>query len=170
MPPRIADELEEVFSLRVIAEAAGIRRTVPTLRGWEARRLVDFADDVDRHSGRHAAGSLARADTAFHLALVAGGGVRVRTLAEELAGCAENHRHAHRPSTEARNASLREHRQILASALEQDSEECVRRTVDHHLRTVTELVAEIDPGHVLDRLRIAAEQATGTRISALDAA
>jgi DNA-binding GntR family transcriptional regulator len=169
VPPRTADELEEVFSLRVLVEAAGIRRTVPTLQGRQARRLVELTYAMDRCLKRSDTASLAKADRAFHLGLVVGGGLRLRTLAEELAGCAEDHLRTQRGGAEAVEATLREHRRILGSALDQDVEECVQRTVDHHVRAVMELVTAIEPGHALHRVRIAALQATGIRITALDA-
>jgi DNA-binding GntR family transcriptional regulator len=151
-------------------EAVGIRSTVPNLGGRESRLLVELLDGMERQAGRSEPASLARADRAFHLGLVSGGSLRVRRLAEELAGSVEAHSRAHFADAAAREASLREHRQILASVLERDTEECVTHVVAHHLRAVTALVAEISPGHPLDRVRIAALQATGHHVSALDVA
>jgi hypothetical protein len=39
----------------------------------------------------------------------------------------------------------------------------------HHLRTVSELICELDLGHPLERVRIAVAQITSDGISALDA-
>jgi DNA-binding GntR family transcriptional regulator len=136
----------------------------------QAGLLAQLADDMEFHAGRCDPRTLAQADRAFHLGMVACAGPRVRALAEELAARAEGHCLRHLSRAQAAAASSREHRQILASALEQDAEECVLRVVDHHLRTVTDLVAEIAPRHPLERVRIAALQATGHEISALDAA
>jgi DNA-binding GntR family transcriptional regulator len=165
----LGDELDDLFSLRLVVEATGILLTVPTLDGSEAGLLLDLVDDMDRYAGRRDHRSLAVADRAFHLGLVAGGGVRMRSLAEDLAHRAERHCQVHLSRGRGRRASLREHRQILARALEQDVEGCVQGVAEHHLRTVSELINELDPGHPLERVRIAALQITGHQISALDA-
>jgi DNA-binding GntR family transcriptional regulator len=157
----LGDELDDLYSLRLVVEATGIELTLPTLDGSEARRLVDLADDMDRYSSQREARALALADRAFHLGLIAGGGLRVSSLAEDLAHRAEPHCRTQLSRAEARRAALREHRRILAHALEQDVEGCVRAVAEHHLRTVSELIAKIDPGHPLERVRIAALQIIG---------
>jgi DNA-binding GntR family transcriptional regulator len=166
----IGDDLDDLYSLRLLVEATGIRLTVPTVGGPQARTLCDLAEQMDRCSRHIDPRSLALADRAFHLALVAGGGPRIRSLAEDLAHHTEALDRTHLAHPEARRAALREHRSILACALEQDADGCAQAIADHHLRTVSEIAAELGPGHGLERVRIAAAQVTNPRISALHAA
>jgi DNA-binding GntR family transcriptional regulator len=154
---RIADlsvvDLEDLYALRVIVEAAAVRMTVGALSTDQVADLHALLAKMDHYGAQEDFDRFEAPHRAFHALLVCNGGARVRRLAEELSDHTERYRRAYLAVSDASRA---EHQAILSSAVAGDAEACAQHVISHYSRTVQTLAKKIDGGHRLDRF-LAAE-------------
>jgi DNA-binding GntR family transcriptional regulator len=158
------DEIEQLGVMRVTLEAAAVRLTVPdltnadhaTLEGLyaETLRLAEVGEWMDfEHAHRR-----------FHALLTRGAGPMHAEQLSRLWEQASRYRRAfdHLASVDGRDILSRdEHRAILDAAEVYDAEATAQLVAAHHARAVREIGAQLEPGHVMDRLAIALDIETG---------
>lgn len=156
------EDLEGLYTLRIVHEAVAVRITVPTLTVddvGELRALVTKMDffaetqDYARYSEPH---------RKFHALLVSGQGDRATALSAQLFDHCERYRHAYATSgTRSYEMSAREHHAILEAAIARDPARCAHALVGHYARTVAGVVAHLEPNAALPKVEFACAVALG---------
>lgn len=145
------DDFDQIYAMRIALEPVGIAATVPRL---DAQGRSDLATHVTAMDDAIEALDLKRFRSehrAFHLALTAGTGSRMRKALADLWDHSERYRLTYlqhdysepdSASTERLRTSQVEHRVILAAALDADVSACADAIVAHLQRTVDGVFAE----------------------------
>jgi DNA-binding GntR family transcriptional regulator len=157
-----AEDLEGLYALRIVHEAAMVRITIPDLSPedvGELRALMvkmeHFAgeEDFDRYSVPH---------RAFHTLLVAGHGARALALSSVFFDHSARYVRAYAVSGPGRyDLADQEHRAILEGAVDRDASRCAREIVAHYVRTAAGVIEQLDPEAELPRLQVATAIALG---------
>lgn len=165
--PFSAEDMEELYALRITVEALGVRLTVPQLREEELAtldgRLAQMAffaerEDYERYSVPH---------REFHAGLVAKSGVRIVTLLAQLSDHTERYRRLH--TTRAPHAweqGARDHRAILDAAIAGDADTAAVRLAEHLSHTALDNLALLEAGSepvALERALDAIRASSGKR-------
>ena len=150
------EDLESLYALRIINEAAIVRNTIPALTPddiGELRAVIAKMDhfaseeDFDRYSVPH---------RAFHALLIAGQGDRAAALASQLFDHSERYRRAYVLSgPRPYDLPGQEHHAILKAAAERDGAGCARELTAHYARTAAGVIEQLDPGAELPRVKFA---------------
>jgi DNA-binding GntR family transcriptional regulator len=147
--PLSLDDLEQIYGMRVVLEAAAIRASVPRmtpediadLQGHLAR-MEHFADrgDYDRWEVPH---------QAFHTALIAHAGQRFRATLSELLDHGARYRQYYSVSQPALGVqAAQEHRAVFNAVAARDAAASARSLVVHLSRTAYGVMNLVRPGHV----------------------
>jgi DNA-binding GntR family transcriptional regulator len=147
-----ADDFEELSIARLALEAVAIRITVPTLTSADFAELEGNMAQMEHYQKVNDQAGVRGPHRAFHAALVAGAGPRVRTEIAELADHAERYRVRFGAfgSWDDRRA---EHRAIVDAAAAGDPDLAADRLAEHYVQTVPLVFDALDPDHDLSRLR-----------------
>jgi DNA-binding GntR family transcriptional regulator len=153
------EDLEDLYSLRLIFEASALRVTIPALSPEQAAELGGLAAKMDHYGARRDFERFEVPHRAFHALLVSRAGARTRRLTEVLSDHAERYRRVYLSRPVAYEVSREDHMTMLQSALDGEVDECVRQMVAHYMRTATGVAKQLDPDHRLGRLDIARQMA-----------
>ena len=154
-PFSLAD-LEELYALRIVNEALGIRLTVPAMTADDDAFLADslgqmahFANEreLDVWEGHH---------REFHRRLVCGAGPRPLRLLAELSDHSERYRRLYVSQDPlAWAAGAAEHESIVAACAERDAPLAAERLARHLSRTALSVLTRVAPEHEPARVRAA---------------
>jgi DNA-binding GntR family transcriptional regulator len=164
--PFSPEDLEELYALRIVNEALGIRASVPHLTDED---LSDLHDDLERME------ALAGADVTawegvhrhFHHVLIAYAGTRLVRLTTQLSDHAERYRlvyFAQGPRIWSHGDA--EHREIVAASEAGDPPEAAAALARHLARTASSVLMQVAPDHEPSLVRNAVRAASNTESSA----
>jgi DNA-binding GntR family transcriptional regulator len=140
-------DLEQLYALRVMEEAVGIRLTVPRLSESELTLLDDLLDEMDVRAGGDFELWEATHER-FHRLLVSHAGTRIVHSISRLADHAQRYRRyllERAPISYAIGAE--EHRAIVRACHARDAQLAGELLARHLGRTALSFVSLIDPGH-----------------------
>jgi DNA-binding GntR family transcriptional regulator len=152
------DDLEDVYVLRLLIEAAGVRMTIDSLYPEQAAELDGLLAKMSHYIDRRDFERFEAPHRAFHQLLISGATPRMRRLAEQLSDHAERYRRVY--LSQARVSAQTEHAELSEAAFRHDTDACARLLTAHHVRTFRAIAALLDPGHRPDRLESAETLAT----------
>lgn len=151
-----SDDLQGLYAVRTIHEAAAVRVTVPRLDPeeiGELRALVAKLDhfaseqDYDRYTVPH---------RQFHALLISRQGARAAAWSTQLFDHSERYRRAYMISTpHSFEKPMHEHHAVLAAAVDRDGSRCARELVFHYLRAADSVLKQLDPQADLTQLQSA---------------
>jgi DNA-binding GntR family transcriptional regulator len=155
----IAD-VEELYVMRIALEAIGMADTIPVLSPEQHGELEGLMATMTHFASRRDFPRVDPPHRRFHAMLVSAGGSRLTRSVSQLADHAERYRRAYRTWSPAPwEISMEEHRGILDAAINRDVESAIDRLTKHYLRTAGEVIRELDPEYVPERLLKHAENA-----------
>lgn len=153
-----ASDAEELYVMRVSLEAVAIRITVPRLASADLAELEGLLAQMAHYMQARDSIGFRKPHREFHLLLVSGSGARCVGTIGQLFDHAERYRIAFGATTPAALEERRiEHRGIVDAVAAGDADRAVCLLVAHYLHTAELIVAGLDPGHDLARLRTAIE-------------
>lgn len=159
--PISVEDLEELFTLRVVNEAVGIRLTVPTLTASDIAELRGLIEEMDRIAELRDRERWEIPHREFHRRLVRGFGARPARLIEELADHSERYRRAHLESgPRAWTVGPAEHSLIVDACAAGDAQEAAMLLVRHISRTALFVLTQMAPEHEPSKLRMALRTVT----------
>jgi DNA-binding GntR family transcriptional regulator len=159
--PLSPGDLEQLYALRIVNEAFGIRMTVPYLTEEELASLrADIAEmtllagsDVGRWEATH---------RRFHHTLIAYSGTRIVRLIDQLYDHAERYRLAYvAQGPRAWSQGEAEHREILAACEARDPAQAAAALARHLARTASSVLMQVAPDHDPGLVRGAVRAASG---------
>lgn len=153
-----ASDAEELYVMRIALEAVAIRITTPRLVSANLAELEGLLAQMAHYMQAGDTIGFRKPHRAFHLMLVSGSGERGTETIGQLFDHAERYRLAFGANTPAVSAERRvEHRSIVDAVSAGDADLAARLLVAHYLHTAELILAGLDPGHDLARLRTAIE-------------
>lgn len=142
------DDLEEIYTMRILMEGFAISRTVTSLTADDLDELADVyermtaaahAQDYDVWAGPH---------RRFHQLLVGRAGDRLAETAERLSAHAERYRYAYTTQVPLGWANgLREHEAVYTATLARDADSARGALCRHYARVALSSIALIDACH-----------------------
>lgn len=157
-----AEDIEEVYVLRLLIETAAIGMTVPELEPEEVAELWGLLAQISHYVDHHDFERVEIPHRAFHMALVAKSGARTVRQIEQLSDHAERYRRIYLSLEKSSfETSTEEHLTLYEAAVAGDGAEAVRRLAAHYARTATSLIKRFDPEYSPDRLEAARVMAEG---------
>lgn len=154
-PLSIAD-LEQLYTLRIVNEALGVRLTVPTMTPADTDGLRDLLAEMDRLAEERDPDRWEVPHREFHRRLVSGAGARPVRLLEELSDHSERYRRAYLDSgPRAWSTGPTEHAAILDACARGDAVEAAALLGRHLSRTALTVLMQIAPEHDPREIRIA---------------
>lgn len=144
--PLSLDDLEQLYALRIVNEALGIRLTVPQLTEQELARLDELLATMERLA---ADGDVERWEAPhreFHMLLVAGAGARPCRLIEELAQHSERYRRVYvTQEPRAWSYGAAEHVAIVDACRARDAVAAAEQLARHLSRTALTVIMLVSP-------------------------
>lgn len=146
--PLSASDLEQLYAMRIQLEALGVRLTVPRLGNGDLARLEEYLARMDGFAMAEDYEGWESPHRAFHAALVAHGGDRLKDMISQLYDHAERYRRAFMLETSrAWDKSMAEHREIFEVCREGDPVAASERLARHYSVTALSLSAAMAPEH-----------------------
>jgi DNA-binding GntR family transcriptional regulator len=164
-PFSLAD-LEELYALRIVNEALGIRLSVPRMTSDDDGALDRALELMDRSANESELDVWEGHHRAFHRRLVIHAGARQRRLLEELSDHSERYRRlyvTHDPRAWAAGAA--EHEAIVEACHARDVPLASTRLARHLSRTALSVLTTVAPEHEPATVRSALRSASGTDAS-----
>lgn len=156
----IAD-MEDLYCARIPLEALALRLTVRTLDDAGRAELEGLYAQMAFFAAREDYEGFTVHHRAFHGALAAGAGERVRTMIAELQDHGERYRATYTLAIpRAWDAGQREHRAILDAVNSGDADHAAALLADHLSHTVLGVIAGYEPDHDPQSLRLAVRAAS----------
>lgn len=150
-----AEDVEQLYSMRIALEAMAVRVTVPEFSTAEIAELEGLLAQMDHYMRRQDSAGLRNPHRAFHACLVAGAGERTATTISLLFDHAERYRVAFAGSDQHRwDERQAEHRAIVDAAMTGDADLTVQRLLSHYLATSKRVFNGLDPDYQPKRLRV----------------
>jgi DNA-binding GntR family transcriptional regulator len=150
-----AEDVEQLYSMRIALEAMAVRVTVPELGSAEIAELEGLLAQMEHYMRRQDSTGLRNPHRAFHACLVAGAGERTATTISLLFDHAERYRVAFAGSDQHRwDERQAEHRAIIDAAMTGDADLTVHRLLTHYLATSARVFNGLDPDYDPHRLRV----------------
>jgi DNA-binding GntR family transcriptional regulator len=150
-----AEDVEQLYSMRIALEAMAVRVTVPEFGSAEVAELEGLLAQMDHYMRRQDSAGLRNPHRAFHACLVAGAGERTATTISLLFDHAERYRVAFAGSDQHRwDERQAEHRAIAGAAASGDPDLTVHRLIAHYLQTSARVFNGLDPSYEPKRLRV----------------
>jgi DNA-binding GntR family transcriptional regulator len=150
-----AEDVEQLYSMRIALEAMAVRVTVPEFSSAEIAELEGLLAQMDHYMRRQDSAGLRNPHRAFHACLVAGAGARTATTISLLFDHAERYRVAFAGSDQHRwDERQAEHRAIVDAAMTGDADLTVHRLLSHYLATSARVFNGLDPAYDPSRLRV----------------
>jgi DNA-binding GntR family transcriptional regulator len=150
-----AEDVEQLYSMRIALEAMAVRVTVPEFGSAEVAELEGLLAQMDHYMRRQDSAGLRNPHRAFHACLVAGAGERTATTISLLFDHAERYRVAFAGSDQHRwDERQAEHRAIADAAASGDPDLTVHRLIAHYLQTSARVFNGLDSDYDPRRLRV----------------
>jgi DNA-binding GntR family transcriptional regulator len=150
-----AEDVEQLYSMRIALEAMAVRVTVPEFGSAEVAELEGLLAQMDHYMRRQDSAGLRNPHRAFHACLVAGAGERTATTISLLFDHAERYRVAFAGSDQHRwDERQAEHRTIADAAASGDPDLTVHRLIAHYLQTSARVFNGLDSDYDPRRLRV----------------
>jgi DNA-binding GntR family transcriptional regulator len=150
-----AEDVEQLYAMRIALEAMAVRVTVPELSSREIAEIEGLLAQMDHYMRRQDSAGLRNPHRAFHACLVAGAGERTAAEISLLFDHAERYRVAFAGSDQHRwNERQAEHRAIADAAASGDPDLTVHRLLSHYLATSKRVFNGLDPSYEPKRLRV----------------
>ena len=150
-----AEDVEQLYSMRIALEAMAVRVTVPEFGSAEVAELEGLLAQMDHYMRRQDSAGLRNPHRAFHACLVAGAGERTATTISLLFDHAERYRVAFAGSDQHRwDERQAEHRAIADAAACGDPDLTVHRLIAHYLQTSARVFNGLDSDYDPRRLRV----------------
>lgn len=150
-----AEDVEQLYSMRIALEAMAIRVTVPELGSADFAELEGLLAQMDHYMRRQDSAGLRAPHRAFHAVLVGGAGERTATTISLLFDHAERYRVAFAGHDQLRwDERQEEHRAIVEAAQTGDADLTVHRLLAHYLATSAKVFNGLDPTYEPKRLRV----------------
>jgi len=156
-----AQDMEELYVLRITLESLAVRLTVPQATHEDFASLEGAMTQMAYFAERHDYDRYLVPHRLFHQTLVSRSGDRLVQLLAELSDHGERYRHLH--TTKASHAwekAQAEHRAILDAFVERDADLVSMRLAEHLSHTVLGNLPLLDPDFDPVALRMALEVAT----------
>jgi GntR family transcriptional regulator, rspAB operon transcriptional repressor len=149
-----ADDAESLYVGRIALEVVALRITVPALQSPDFAELEGLMAQMEHYMGERDWRGLRAPHRAFHTKLGSAAGERVVELVGQGFDHAERYRLA-QSTLNAREWDLRaeEHRGLVEAAKAGDADLAARRLAEHYGHTAQLVLAALDPGNELHRLR-----------------
>lgn len=143
----IAD-LEQLYALRIVNEALGIRLTVPTLQSSDIAELRSLLEEMEGFAEERDADGWDQPHRTFHRLLVRDAGARTVRLLEELSDHSERYRRAYLAAgSRAWTNGPAEHTAIVDACERRDPIAAGTLLARHLSRTALTVLTEIAPDH-----------------------
>jgi DNA-binding GntR family transcriptional regulator len=150
-----AEDVEQLYSMRIALEAMAVRVTVPEFGSAEVAELEGLLAQMDHYMRRQDSAGLRNPHRAFHACLVAGAGERTATTISLLFDHTERYRVAFAGSDQHRwDERQAEHRAIADAAASGDPDLTVHRLIAHYLQTSARVFNGLDLAYDPKRLRV----------------
>ena len=165
------EDLEELYALRVVNEALGIRLSVPRMTSDDDAFLDQALVDMAHYANLREVDVWERHHRTFHRRLVAHAGARQRRLLDELSDHSERYRRiyvTHDPRAWA--AGTAEHESIVEACHARDPILASERLARHISRTALSVLTTVAPEHEPATVRSALRSAIGADASASSSA
>lgn len=151
-------DAEELYVMRIALEAVAIRITTPRLLSADLAELEGLLAQMAHYMQMGDNIGFRKPHRAFHRLLVSGSGERGMEMIGQLFDHAERYRIAFGANTPAVSAERRvEHRSIVDAVSAGDADRAACLLVAHYLHTAELILAGLDRGYDLARLRTAME-------------
>jgi DNA-binding GntR family transcriptional regulator len=159
--PFAADDLEQLYALRIVTEALAIRVSVPFFEPDELSTLQRQLGEMEATTGKLEPWE--EVHRAFHRLLVSHAGERTIATIEQLSDHASRYRRMNL-SQEPRAWSIgaTEHREIVAACVERDAVGASRLLAEHLARTALTVMMIAAPEHEPFMVRAAVRMANGS--------
>jgi DNA-binding GntR family transcriptional regulator len=145
--PFSPDDLEQLYALRIVNEAFGIRASVPHLTDEDRASLHADLEEMAGLAGTDAS-LWEPVHRRFHHTLVAYSGARIVRLIDQLYDHAERYRLVYvRQGPRAWSQGDAEHREIVAACDARDPAEAAAALARHLARTASSVLMEVAPDH-----------------------
>jgi DNA-binding GntR family transcriptional regulator len=162
VPVMSIGELEQLYAMRVVLEALGLRLSFRSLTEEDFRMIEVHRLSMERLSG----GDLDAwegAHRAYHERFTSYAGPRITQLLRQLSDHTFRYRRAYLSEPRAWTAAADEHRAILEACRAGDLSEATQQLTRHLARTALSLIASLDPAHDPAPVRQALRQVTEMR-------
>ena len=155
-------DLEELYALRIVNEALGIRATVPHLTAEDVASLHADIERMESLAGTEV-GLWEPVHRHFHHTLIAYSGSRIVRLAEQLSDHAERYRLVYvTQDPRAWSVGAAEHREIVAACDAGDPVAAADALARHLARTAGSVLMHVAPDHDPSLVRSAVRAASST--------
>jgi DNA-binding GntR family transcriptional regulator len=146
--PISLEDLEELYTLRIVNEALGVRLTVPHLTPEDDTFLEQAEDEMNRYSAETEFVMKDRWHRAFHECLVQHSGSRVVAFLRDLRDHGGRYRRMYvKLHEEAWAVAMVEHAEIREAARERDAARAGVLTARHLARTALTVMGTLAPEH-----------------------
>jgi DNA-binding GntR family transcriptional regulator len=142
-----APDVEQLYALRILVEALGVRLTVPRMDDAGLAELRRLLDEMDEFGARREFDQWEVPHRLFHRALVAHGGERLLTTVNELSDHAERYRRILLAEPRAWSSVAMEHSEIVEACDAGDVGGAASRLADHYARTALTVCASLAPDY-----------------------
>ena len=151
------EDLEQLYTLRIVNEAFGIRLTVPELTATDVEALRALLGEMDRFAAQRDLDRWEVPHREFHRRLVRGAGARPLKLIEELSDHAERYRRAYFDvgGPRAWSTGPAEHAAIVDACSRGEAGEAAELLARHLSRTALGVLMQIAPEHDPREIRAA---------------
>lgn len=146
--PISVDDLEEIYALRIVNEALGVRLTVPQLTTEDDTFIERAIQEMDRYSAETEFAMKDQWHRAFHARLVGHAGSRIVALLRDLRDHTGRYRRAYvQMHNEAWSTAVLEHAAIFEAARERDAERASVLMARHLARTALTVMGTLAPDY-----------------------
>lgn len=160
-----AQDMEELYVLRLTLESVAVRLTVPLATHEDFASLEGAMTQMAYFAERHDYERYLVPHRLFHRTLVCHSGDRLVHLLAELSDHGERYRHLHTTkATHAWEKAQAEHRAILDAFVAGDADLVASRLAEHLSHTVLGNLPLLDPDYEPAALRVALEVATSPAV------
>jgi len=154
---RVADlsgsDLEELYILRILAETAAVRLTIPGIDSADIAEMRGYMAQMDHYKDEGDWGGLRAPHKAFHEKFVSAAGPRIHETISNLFDHGERYRQAYLPPTVEQWAERQaEHLELVDAAIQRDADLTAKMLTHHYIRTALLVLAALEPGRQPTRL------------------
>jgi DNA-binding GntR family transcriptional regulator len=157
------EDLEQLYALRIVNEALGIRLTVPSLTAEDLDRLAETLGEMDRHAKAETIDVWERHHRHFHEQLVRHAGKRLCAHLSELSDHAERYRRLYiAGEPRAWSIGATDHVAIVEACNAGDPALASEQLATHLARTALTVLMMVAPEHEPARVRSALRAVVGS--------
>lgn len=157
--PFSIEDLEQIYAMRIIIEALGVRLTLPRLSNEEIARIAELEQTMRRHAENQDYDAWHEPHREFHMSCVALAGDRILGDIERIADHAERYRYSYTTQVPTAWAQgLQEHHEIMVAVRNRDVQAAGTALARHYARVALSaaalLVPEYEPRAIREALRM----------------